>query len=131
MNLFASLALLASVASATPLIPRANNSAQSTSQNFHLKTSNADQDVHNDLYVYAYHTGAGLNDAVLSPDAGQASRAFLNNTAVQFDLDTPFPWGMQMVGATDYGCKHCPVLFLFYLYTLLMVLWCSVGRCQG
>ena len=112
MKLLTSLALLASAVSASPLIPRANSTAKATSQNFHLKTTNAAQDAHNNLYVYAYHTGAGLNDAVLSPDAGQASRAFLNNTRVQFDLDTPFPWGVQMVGATDYGCKHFFVLSL-------------------
>lgn len=108
MKFLASLALLASSISATPLIPR------QTSKSFHLKTSQAAQDQHNNLYVYGYHTGAGLNDAVLSANAGDASKAFLNNTNVQFDLDTPFPWGFNMVGASNYGGEFLHLFFFFF-----------------
>lgn len=97
-------ALLATTAAATPLITRANDSAAITTKKFHLKTS-SNSDSHNNLYVYAYHTGAGLNDAVLSANADDASKAFVNGTNVQFDLGTPFPWGVNMVGATNYGGK--------------------------
>lgn len=98
-------ALLATTAAATPLIPRASDSAAITTKKFHLKTSSSNSDAHNNLYVYAYHTGAGLNDAVLSANADDASKAFVNGTNVQFDLGTPFPWGVNMVGATNYGGK--------------------------
>lgn len=106
MKFFTSLtsALLAITAAATPLIPRASDSAAITTKKFHLKTS-SNSDSHNNLYVYAYHTGAGLNDAVLSANADDASKAFVNGTNVQFDLGTPFPWGVNMVGATNYGGK--------------------------
>ena len=113
MNLFTSLTLLASTvtaATASPLLPRADNEQGS----FHLKTINADQDAHNNLYVYGYHTGAGLNDAVLSSDAGKASKGHLNGTSVQFDLGSDFPWGLQMVGATDYVCKFFLPLYLIW-----------------
>lgn len=109
MNLLTSIALLASAVTATPLIPRAG-APQDAPNTFHLKTINAGQSAHNNLYVYGYHTGAGLNDAVLSSDASKASPAHLNGTNVQFDLGSDFPWGLQMVGATDYGCTFlfCP-----------------------
>ena len=107
MKFLASLALLASAVSATPLIPR------QTSKSFHLKTTQAGQDQHNNLYVCGYHTGAGLNDAVLSANAGDASKAFLNGTNVQFDLDTPFPWGFNMVGASNYGGEFLSIFLCF------------------
>lgn len=103
---FLSLALLASAVTASPLLSRAD---QTTTKDFHLKTSSAsNNDAHNNLYIYAYHTGAGLNDAVLSSNADDASKAFVNGTHLQFDLGTPFPWGVNMVGATNYGGKLLP-----------------------
>ncbi|KAB8079612.1 hypothetical protein BDV29DRAFT_164053 [Aspergillus leporis] len=98
MKFFSSLALLASAVAATPILI-----ARNTTTNFHLKTTGASNSAHNDLYVYGYHTGAGLNDAVLTSDVGTASPAFLNGTNVQFALDTPFPWGLYMVGQNNYG----------------------------
>ncbi|KAL5340885.1 hypothetical protein BJX70DRAFT_396268 [Aspergillus crustosus] len=70
---------------------------------FYLKTSGADNAAHNDLYVYGYHTGAGLNDAVLTPDVETASKGYLNGTRVEFDYNTKFPWGLSPVGATNYA----------------------------
>lgn len=119
MNLLTSLALVASAVTATPLVPRAEDAAP---PNFHLKTTNAGQDAHNNLYVYGYHTGAGLNDAVLSPDASKASTGQLNGTQVQFDLGSEFPYGLQMEGATDYGCMFFVLSVLF----LLRVSWSKV-----
>ena len=48
--------------------------ASSSSEHFHLKSSGATNQEHNSLYVYAYHTGAGLNDAVLIKDVNTAAR---------------------------------------------------------
>lgn len=41
---------------------------------------------YNNLYLWAYHTGAGLNDAVVSNNKSIASPGFLNATAQQFKL---------------------------------------------
>lgn len=110
MKFLACLAVLASTVSSTPLIPR---SPSSSSKSFHLKTSDASgNDNHNNLFVYAYHTGAGLNDAVLSTKADQGSPAFLNGTKVQFDLDTPFPWGLKMTGDTNYAGMFFAPLYI-------------------
>ncbi|PWY75535.1 hypothetical protein BO70DRAFT_364070 [Aspergillus heteromorphus CBS 117.55] len=99
MKFLASLALLASAVAASPLASRQDSS----SSTFHLKTSGASNDDHNNLYVYAYHTGAGFNDAVLTSDVGTASPAFLNGTNTQFDLGTPFPWGLKPSVQNNYG----------------------------
>ncbi|PYI12012.1 hypothetical protein BO78DRAFT_392685 [Aspergillus sclerotiicarbonarius CBS 121057] len=101
MKFLASLALLASTVAAGPIVlPRAASNSTST---FHLKTSGASNEDHNNLYVYAYHTGAGFNDAVLTSDVGTASPAFLNGTHTQFDLGTPFPWGFKMGVQNNYA----------------------------
>jgi hypothetical protein len=55
------------------------------------------------LYVSAYHTGAGLNDAVLTPNIARASKGFLNDTYQAFDFETDFPWGMMMAGNANYA----------------------------
>ncbi|KAF2723839.1 hypothetical protein K431DRAFT_282532 [Polychaeton citri CBS 116435] len=59
----------------------------------------------NDLYLYSYHTGAGLGDAVLTPNSTVASKGFLNGTNItsptgkkfynqEFDLGGDFPWAL-------------------------------------
>jgi hypothetical protein len=100
MKFFASLLLLATSAIAVPVA-----NAQE-SKHFHLKTSGATNADHNDLYVYAYHTGAGLNDAVLTKDVNTASPAYLNGTKTLFDLKSEFPWGMIAPGVTNYACEY-------------------------
>jgi hypothetical protein len=55
------------------------------------------------LYVSAYHTGAGLNDAVLTPEITRASKGFLNDTYQAFDFETDFSWGMRMAGNANYA----------------------------
>ncbi|KAJ5145939.1 uncharacterized protein N7515_000503 [Penicillium bovifimosum] len=97
MKFIASLLLLATT---TIAVPVAN---AEESKHFHLKTSGATNSDHNNLYVYAYHTGAGLNDAVLTEDVNTASPAYLNGTKTLFDLKTEFPWGMNAPGVTNYA----------------------------
>ncbi|BDD58224.1 hypothetical protein MPDQ_002131 [Monascus purpureus] len=94
-----SLFIASVVVTANPIAPRDADSAKT----FRLKTSQANLPNHNNLYVYAYHTGAGLNDAVLTSDAGTASPAILNDTTVQFELGTSFPWGLILEGDTNYA----------------------------
>ncbi|KAJ5183101.1 hypothetical protein N7492_000717 [Penicillium capsulatum] len=95
MKFLISLALLVAATIATP-IARAPNE-------FTLKTSDTSHSEHNDLYVYAYHTGAALNDAVLSKNASIATSFFLNGTRAQADLQTDFPWGIYIPGDTNYA----------------------------
>lgn len=99
MNLLTALTLLATTATAlaNPVNPRAQ-------KEFHLKTSGAKNNNHNNLFVYAYHTGAGLNDAVLDKDSAHAAPFYFNGTEALADLGTEFPWGMIATGDTNYAC---------------------------
>jgi hypothetical protein len=100
MKFLAPLLVLAASALAAPVAKR------QTPNLFRLKTTSATNTEHNDLYVYGYHTGAGLNDAVLTKDVGTASSAYLNGTNVFFDYKTEFPWGMKAIGDTNYACEY-------------------------
>lgn len=95
MKLLTSLLILAATAIASPI-------ARATKQ-FQLKTTASSQAAHNNLYVYTYHTGAGLNDAVLDQDVTKAPKIYLNGTKALFDLGSDFPWGMVAVGDTNYA----------------------------
>lgn len=97
MKFLATLALLAATAMANPVTR--------TAKNFHLKTSGAGNSAHNNLFVYAYHTGAGFNDAVLSTDGTDASSFYLNGTYALANLGTDYPWGIIATGDTNYACK--------------------------
>ncbi|KAL5041666.1 hypothetical protein BDW71DRAFT_191430 [Aspergillus fruticulosus] len=99
MKFFSTLSLLVGAAAATV----AGRQDSKTPDTFYLKTSGAENSAHNDLYVYGYHTGAGLNDAVLTPDIETASKAYLNGTIVLFDYNTTFPWGLSPWGVTNYA----------------------------
>jgi hypothetical protein len=48
--------------------------------------------------VEAYHTGAGLADPVFTNGTG--SRAFLNGTNLQFDVD-PYPFSINAIPSDD------------------------------
>jgi hypothetical protein len=100
MKFLAPLLMLAVSVLAAPVAKR------QTPKHFHLKTTSATNTEHNDLYVYGYHTGAGLNDAVLTKDVGTASSAYLNGTNVLFDYNTEFPWGMIAPGVTNYAGEY-------------------------
>ncbi|KAJ5785799.1 uncharacterized protein N7503_011011 [Penicillium pulvis] len=96
MKFLASLALLAATALASPLSPR-----QSTE--FKLKTTGSAKPEFNDLYLYSYHTGAGLSDGVLDSNATVAPKFWLNGTTAYADLGTDYPWGMTVAGDTNYA----------------------------
>jgi microcompartment protein CcmK/EutM len=102
MKLLSTLTLLVSAVAANPMLHTTRQATDATKP-FHLKTADASNEKHNNLYVYAYHTGAGFNDAVLTSDVNTASTAFLNGTYTQFDLKTPFPWGFNPIGDTNYA----------------------------
>ncbi|CAG7971834.1 unnamed protein product [Penicillium salamii] len=77
--------------------------ASSSSEHFHLKSSGATNQEHNNLYVYAYHTGSGLSDAALTNDVNTASSVYLNGTNALFDFNTKFPWGFVVTSNTKYA----------------------------
>ncbi|KAJ9641865.1 hypothetical protein H2201_003745 [Coniosporium apollinis] len=54
------------------------------------------------LYLHAYHSGAGLNDAVFLADRTRAARGFLNGTYAVFNLGSQFYYGMR-TGYVPYG----------------------------
>ena len=89
---------IASVAVTASPVARRDAGAQ-----FHLKTTDSSIAAHNNLYVFGFHTGAGLNDAVLTTEASDASPAVLNDTTVSFQLGTEFPWGLVPSGESNYG----------------------------
>lgn len=57
-------------------------------------------------YVQIYHTGAGLDDAVLISNRSEAFPGFLNGTYQQFAIpEAPgqdFPWGMDITTLVEY-----------------------------
>jgi hypothetical protein len=72
---------------------------------FYLKTSGATNPQYNDLYLESYHTGAGLSDAVLTPNISTAVKFYLNDTTVQADYGQAYPFGIQLDAATNYAGK--------------------------
>lgn len=98
MRFLSAIALLAATAVANPV-------ARSTKKEFHLKTTGATKADHNDLFVVTYHTGAGLNDAVLENKASSATPFSLNGTTATADLGTDYPWGIEIGGDTNYACE--------------------------
>jgi hypothetical protein len=83
----------------SPLLSQLSNPPR-----YYLKTLATDlSSDKNGLYVIAYHTGAGLNDAVLTSDIARASKGFLNDTCQLFDFGTQVSWGMNMGGASNYA----------------------------
>lgn len=79
-------------------------SRQTNTSQYSLRTRTAEPSSDkNGLYVAAYHTGAGLNDAVLISDMPGASKGFLNDSYQLFDFGTHFPWGMKIGGNANYA----------------------------
>lgn len=67
-----------------------------------IKPHQRGKNAYNNLYIYGYHTGAGLDDAALSSNISIAETSFLNATATStptapdnheiFDLGTQYPF---------------------------------------
>ncbi|CDM32846.1 unnamed protein product [Penicillium roqueforti FM164] len=69
---------------------------------FGLKSIGATNQEYNNLYVYAYYIGVGLNDAVLTKDVNAASSVYLNGINAFFDLNTELLWGVVATGDNKY-----------------------------
>ncbi|KAJ6107773.1 hypothetical protein N7523_009096 [Penicillium sp. IBT 18751x] len=96
MKFISVIALLTATAVASPV-------ARSAEKEFHLKTTGSKTADHNDLFLTTYHTGAGLNDAVLESSADAAAAFYLNGTTALADLGTSYPWGFEIGGDTNYA----------------------------
>ncbi|KAJ5948749.1 hypothetical protein N7454_002056 [Penicillium verhagenii] len=96
---FASIALLATTVATALANPVVSRSAKE----FKLKTTGSTTPEFNDLYLYSYHTGAGLSDGVLDSNATVATKFSLNGTVASADLGTNFPWGLTVAGDTNYA----------------------------
>lgn len=103
MKTLTSLFILAASAIITPV------AGTSSPEHFRLKSTGATNQEHNNLYVYAYHTGAGLNDAVLTKDVNTASSVYLNGTNAFFDFHTELLWGVVATGDNKYTCEFQPL----------------------
>ncbi|KAG7008898.1 hypothetical protein G7Y79_00004g014820 [Physcia stellaris] len=84
--------------------PALSKRADNITAPYYLKTKTLDRRHRNKdgLYVWAYHTGAGLNDAVLG-SKDYARPAYLNNSVQVFDLGTEFPWSFTLASDTNYA----------------------------
>ncbi|KAJ5771443.1 uncharacterized protein N7511_003494 [Penicillium nucicola] len=76
--------LLAASATAAPI-------AIPFSKHFQLKFTGAIIQEHNNLYVYAYHTGAGTYDAALTKDLITTSSVSENGTKAPFNFHDELP----------------------------------------
>lgn len=92
--LFTQLALAAATFAATSL---------AAPSEFYVKTTGSNITAHNDLYVEAYHTGAGLSDAVLTPVTGNAGHFYLNETYLQMDIGQEYTFGFDLGSAANYA----------------------------
>ncbi|EGX48178.1 hypothetical protein TWF225_001378 [Orbilia oligospora] len=84
---------------------------KNTTRQFHLRTKllgpTYERAKFNNLFVYSYHTGAGLSDACfdVAPIPNGNGIAFLNKTGsnIIFNLSKDFPWGLSRTFDTRYN----------------------------
>ncbi|CAG8882684.1 unnamed protein product [Penicillium nalgiovense] len=98
MKTLTSLLMLAASAIVTPVASTSSPSTSTSSPSAPLTKE------HNNLYVYAYHTGAGPNDAVLAKDVNTASSVYLDGTGTFFDFNTKLLWGVVATGDNKFTC---------------------------
>ncbi|KAK0983102.1 hypothetical protein LTR91_011334 [Friedmanniomyces endolithicus] len=116
--------LLPALFAFSALVAAAVCQSVNTSQEYNLKTclkpNQPGKQRFDNLYLYAYHTGAGENDAVFDAALTNSSaKGFLapvtnptvpNNNFQQFDLGTqPYPWTMIMAEAVNFYAAWQPV----------------------
>lgn len=97
---------------ATSALAAGINNTQEFYLRTELKTNETGKDAYDGLYIEAYHTGAGLNDAVLVANESYAIKGFANATNItnpsggvynyqEFDLGDGFAYGLSVpIGAT-------------------------------
>lgn len=114
---------LLSLAAPSPQSPTAQTNHHHHGEDlYYIRTTDSEKPSYNNLYISAYHTGAGLNDAVAQASKENAAKGFLNETYQQFAFGTDFPWGMVIGSTANYARKASPFLPSFFLY-LNILLW--------
>jgi len=105
-HLLAVVLLFLTLSLASPI----RNPRAASSKEFYLQTSvvNGTADTGSSkegLYVYSYHTGAGLSDAELTPNKSIADRGFLNSTnqEFQYNLSDSLIWGLVLASDSTYA----------------------------
>lgn len=80
---------------------------------FYLKTCSNDTSKNN-LYVAAYHTGAGQNDAVLIEKDGAIAGTLNDTSLIFYGLGAGVPWGLVLVN--EFYTRECGIL----------AVWCAI-----
>ncbi|MCJ1289349.1 hypothetical protein MMC34_000881 [Xylographa carneopallida] len=110
LAIFLTLLTLTAALPSPVALPAPQSSFVPTSTQYYLKTTSKTP-AFSDLYLSAYHTGAGFNDAVLIPTTSTTGYntstfpgivGFLNVTSQEFSLGGDFPWGMVMNPSITY-----------------------------
>lgn len=119
-TILASLALsLIALTSASPTpASTATPTKPSPLSSFYLKTCSNDTSKNN-LYVAAYHTGAGQNDAVLVDKSGAIAGTLNDTSIIFFGLGAGVPWGLELVN--EFYTRECGIL----------PLWCAIDMGGG
>ena len=104
LGLIATLVALSGFVSPSFSVPLSSRQTQE----YHLQTKcisceNDKGTNKENLYVEAYHTGAGLNDAVLTGNLSTAAAGYLNETIQQFDLHDQLSWFFVLDAVSNYG----------------------------
>ena len=113
----------ATILALTTLTATALGAIKNTTREYHLKTAlkpgQPGKERYNNLWLEAYHTGAGENDAVMVKDQAAAIKGFLNGTNGKeagvtyqnqvFDLGNSFPWTMVMAENVNFYAAWEPV----------------------
>ncbi|GIZ41279.1 hypothetical protein CKM354_000459000 [Cercospora kikuchii] len=80
-----------------------------------LQPSSANKTSYNNLWLYPFHTGAGLSDATFRETQGGASKAFFSPTNVTgrdnllFDFGSTFTFGLKMIPNQKFYSAWQPV----------------------
>lgn len=108
-TIIASLALsLVALTSASPTpASTVTPTKPSPLSSFYLKTCSNDTSKNN-LYVAAYHTGAGQNDAVLIEKDGAIAGTLNDTSLIFYGLGAGVPWGLVLVN--EFYTRECGIL---------------------
>jgi len=90
---YVAAALFSTAAVAVPA-PQATSEALKPNE-FYIKTSSKVKEF-DSLWLFSYHTGAGLGDAAFNKSSQYKEKAYFSGTNLTFNLGTTFPWGLEL-----------------------------------
>lgn len=101
------MALVALTSASPTPAPQVTSTKPSPLSSFYLKTC-SNNTSKNNLYVAAYHTGAGQNDAVLVEKAGAIAGTLNDTSLIFYGLGAGVPWGLVLVN--EFYTRECGIL---------------------